>query len=210
MGTGREKQLVLTGTCCSNMMVEVSRVSIPCFLVTTIIMGLNVMKGSTQKISDRILDDILGDIANQYQSADYGAMDYNDLVPEDASDLYRDAVDEPPRSLKPNHNGKDSMKNAMLPAYCDPPNPCPIGYTEEDGCIEILKIKQNSAESIRPRRTVCVIPSTCLVAPTLLSPTSTRSSRLQTSSLSLDFRASRMFKIHSYPAPNSQLPLKRE
>merc|ERR1712228_586582 len=89
MGTGREKQLVLTGTCCSNMMVEVSRVSIPCFLVTTIIMGLNVMKGSTQKISDRILDDILGDIANQYQSADYGAMDYNDLVPEDASDLYR-------------------------------------------------------------------------------------------------------------------------
>ena len=24
----------------------------------------------------------------------------------------------------------------MLPAYCDPPNPCPIGYTEADGCIE--------------------------------------------------------------------------
>ena len=56
------------------MMVEVSRVSIPCFLVTTIIMGLNVMKGSSQKISDRILDDILGDIANQYQSADYGQV----------------------------------------------------------------------------------------------------------------------------------------
>ena len=25
---------------------------------------------------------------------------------------------------------------SMLPAYCDPPNPCPIGYTEADGCIE--------------------------------------------------------------------------
>ena len=25
---------------------------------------------------------------------------------------------------------------AVLPAYCDPPNPCPIGYTEKDGCIE--------------------------------------------------------------------------
>jgi hypothetical protein len=25
---------------------------------------------------------------------------------------------------------------SMLPAYCDPPNPCPLGYTEQDGCIE--------------------------------------------------------------------------
>lgn len=23
-----------------------------------------------------------------------------------------------------------------LPAYCDPPNPCPIGYTAEEGCLE--------------------------------------------------------------------------
>ncbi|XP_065564907.1 neuroendocrine protein 7B2-like [Artemia franciscana] len=23
-----------------------------------------------------------------------------------------------------------------LPAYCNPPNPCPLGYTEKDGCIE--------------------------------------------------------------------------
>lgn len=26
--------------------------------------------------------------------------------------------------------------DAVLPAYCNPPNPCPIGYTEEDGCIQ--------------------------------------------------------------------------
>lgn len=26
--------------------------------------------------------------------------------------------------------------NSVLPAYCDPPNPCPIGYTSKDGCIE--------------------------------------------------------------------------
>ena len=25
---------------------------------------------------------------------------------------------------------------AVLPAYCDPPNPCPIGYDAKDGCIE--------------------------------------------------------------------------
>ena len=34
----------------------------------------------------------------------------------------------PPESINP--------ANTMLPAYCDPPNPCPIGYTSADGCIE--------------------------------------------------------------------------
>ncbi|MFH4983478.1 hypothetical protein AB6A40_010187 [Gnathostoma spinigerum] len=24
----------------------------------------------------------------------------------------------------------------VLPAYCNPPNPCPIGYTADDGCLE--------------------------------------------------------------------------
>lgn len=26
--------------------------------------------------------------------------------------------------------------DAVLPAYCNPPNPCPVGYTAEDGCLE--------------------------------------------------------------------------
>jgi hypothetical protein len=34
----------------------------------------------------------------------------------------------------------------MLPAYCDPPNPCPLGYTERDGCIEDF---ENSSEFSR-------------------------------------------------------------
>lgn len=25
--------------------------------------------------------------------------------------------------------------DATLPAYCNPPNPCPVGYTEEQGCL---------------------------------------------------------------------------
>merc|ERR1712080_295464 len=29
-----------------------------------------------------------------------------------------------------------SAVSAVLPAYCDPPNPCPLGYTNADGCIE--------------------------------------------------------------------------
>lgn len=24
--------------------------------------------------------------------------------------------------------------DATLPAYCNPPNPCPVGYTEDQGC----------------------------------------------------------------------------
>jgi len=35
---------------------------------------------------------------------------------------------------------------AMLPAYCDPPNPCPLGYTEADGCIDDF---ENSSEFSR-------------------------------------------------------------
>lgn len=26
--------------------------------------------------------------------------------------------------------------DGALPAYCSPPNPCPTGYTAEDGCLE--------------------------------------------------------------------------
>jgi hypothetical protein len=32
--------------------------------------------------------------------------------------------------------------DAVLPAYCNPPNPCPVGYTADDGCLETF---ENSA-----------------------------------------------------------------
>lgn len=33
------------------------------------------------------------------------------------------------------HVAKSQIKSdATLPAYCNPPNPCPVGYTEEQGC----------------------------------------------------------------------------
>ena len=40
------------------------------------------------------------------------------------------------------------MKGGVLPAYCDPPNPCPKGYTAEDGCIEVEEF-ENRAEFSR-------------------------------------------------------------
>lgn len=29
--------------------------------------------------------------------------------------------------------------DAVLPAYCNPPNPCPVGYSSDDGCIETFE-----------------------------------------------------------------------
>ncbi|CAI5451307.1 unnamed protein product [Caenorhabditis angaria] len=36
--------------------------------------------------------------------------------------------------------------DSVLPAYCEPPNPCPVGYTKEHGCIEEF---ENSADFSR-------------------------------------------------------------
>ncbi|KAL7636155.1 UNVERIFIED_CONTAM: hypothetical protein RMT77_012912 [Armadillidium vulgare] len=42
--------------------------------------------------------------------------------------------------LKPTANGNKATSelkaDGVLPAYCNPPNPCPLGYTAEDGCLE--------------------------------------------------------------------------
>ncbi|XP_050434001.1 neuroendocrine protein 7B2 isoform X1 [Adelges cooleyi] len=35
----------------------------------------------------------------------------------------------------PIKNRNEVKTDSTLPAYCNPPNPCPVGYTEEDGCI---------------------------------------------------------------------------
>jgi len=110
----------------------------------TFLSWINTEVTQAQKIPDSMLDDILGDIVSQYQDADYGSFNYNDIVPENPPPLFKATAE--PRSLKQTHNSKGPMKNSMLPAYCDPPNPCPIGYTAEDGCIEMF---ENKAEFSR-------------------------------------------------------------
>ena len=45
-------------------------------------------------------------------------------------------------------SAKSRLKGGVLPAYCDPPNPCPKGYTAEDGCIEMDNF-ENKAEFSR-------------------------------------------------------------
>lgn len=34
----------------------------------------------------------------------------------------------------PHHFKLQPKTDATLPAYCNPPNPCPVGYTEDQGC----------------------------------------------------------------------------
>ncbi|XP_042858246.1 uncharacterized protein LOC122244420 isoform X2 [Penaeus japonicus] len=46
------------------------------------------------------------------------------------------------QKLKTNQEGIKTTTDGVLPAYCNPPNPCPIGYTAADGCLEYF---ENSA-----------------------------------------------------------------
>ncbi|XP_043237666.1 neuroendocrine protein 7B2-like [Amphibalanus amphitrite] len=39
-------------------------------------------------------------------------------------------------------NQQVTKTDGVLPAYCEPPNPCPLGYTASDGCLETF---ENSA-----------------------------------------------------------------
>ncbi|XP_064603610.1 neuroendocrine protein 7B2-like [Liolophura sinensis] len=43
-------------------------------------------------------------------------------------------------------NKQEVKTDKVLPAYCNPPNPCPVGYTEKDGCVENF---ENTADSNR-------------------------------------------------------------
>ncbi|CAH1173466.1 unnamed protein product, partial [Phaedon cochleariae] len=49
----------------------------------------------------------------------------------------------PDEGMKNNHEIKT---DSTLPAYCNPPNPCPVGYSEDQGCIEEF---ENSASFSR-------------------------------------------------------------
>jgi len=43
------------------------------------------------------------------------------------------------QKLKPDgsvNNFQVVKSDNVLPAYCNPPNPCPVGHTQEDGCLE--------------------------------------------------------------------------
>merc|ERR1712192_43729 len=119
------------------------------------------------QVEDRsLLEDIIDDLERQQQYPDYQYSDqmYDAEPSAPARALHQDDL------RAANRQGKQ-IKSSMLPAYCDPPNPCPIGYTAQDGCIEDLKTTLNSHKSIRLLKTACVIPNTCLHVPSQNSRT---------------------------------------
>merc|ERR1711893_89893 len=81
------------------------------------------------------LDDINGDGVDQY-SPDSFADD----------DEYLTAKRTESEVKHTSQKQGQSAAASMLPAYCDPPNPCPPGYTSSDGCIEDF---ENSSEFSR-------------------------------------------------------------
>lgn len=119
----------------------------------------NVLAG----LSTPDLNDFLADLEER-PMPDYmnQAPEYDNEYPDEsaaAGDEYY--FDSPPQSMEgmkhveqradvradvPKHAGLASQQkaahssasavSAVLPAYCDPPNPCPLGYTNADGCIE--------------------------------------------------------------------------
>merc|ERR1712004_568240 len=83
------------------------------------------------QVEDRSLQEDLIEDLEQHQYPDY--QQYNDQVydgePAPARALHQDDLRAATRQGR-------QIKSSMLPAYCDPPNPCPLGYTAQDGCIE--------------------------------------------------------------------------
>merc|ERR1712080_747464 len=91
------------------------------------------------QVDQAMLADIINNMADYPQ---YNAMDNMDMYddqPIDINDMpiVNKIAPDPP---------KVPAKNSMLPAYCDPPNPCPHGYTSKDGRLEVF---ENTAEFSR-------------------------------------------------------------
>merc|ERR1712156_732572 len=90
------------------------------------LLALPLLAMSAQgQVEDRsLLEDLIEDLEHhQYHDQVY------DGEPAPARALHQDDLRAATRQGR-------QIKSSMLPAYCDPPNPCPLGYTAQDGCIE--------------------------------------------------------------------------
>ena len=84
-------------------------------------------------MSSSQLEDFLGDLNYMDYPGGYEKRPDYDYEP-DTSDTVQN---EDQASVHiPQAPKAPANPTSMLPAYCDPPNPCPIGYTSADGCIE--------------------------------------------------------------------------
>eukprot|EP00096_Caligus_rogercresseyi_P010922 TRINITY_DN4127_c0_g1_i1.p1 TRINITY_DN4127_c0_g1~~TRINITY_DN4127_c0_g1_i1.p1 ORF type:complete len:193 (+),score=63.27 TRINITY_DN4127_c0_g1_i1:217-795(+) len=99
-----------------------------------------------ENLSTEELQDILREIDYMEDELRASPQDYYDdwTLPKvnTRSDEDKDYVTKAEAAKSPRGQGN----KAVLPAYCDPPNPCPIGYSSNDGCIDDF---ENSSEYSR-------------------------------------------------------------
>merc|ERR1712141_282356 len=151
------------------------------------LLALPLLAMSAQgQVEDRsLLEDLIEDL-EQHQYPDY--QQYNDQVydgePAPARALHQDDLRAATRQGR-------QIKSSMLPAYCDPPNPCPLGYTARMAALRTLK-------------TACAILNTCLHA---LKPNSRMTEDFHSLEVSQQWRKSRILSLLE---PSCQLPRRRE
>lgn len=121
-------------------------------------MGKDLSDAADSYIDPMPLNDQLEYMARENKGLDAEQMDYDALMEGNPSPSLRDqeflqqnslwghqyvsgGAGEGPHRLKP-----QIKTDASLPAYCNPPNPCPVGVTEEQGCLEEF---ENSASFSR-------------------------------------------------------------
>jgi len=121
-------------------------------LLTLIALAVTVRGSSVEDVLSQLsasrLEDMFNDLSLQefqeprdtegfspknYPSYDY---DYDNMFKEDVTRDASESLTEVDQAQPEAGQGNKIHANNMLPAYCDPPNPCPIGYTTSDGCIE--------------------------------------------------------------------------
>merc|ERR1719184_250580 len=61
----------------------------------------------------------------------------------------------------PSGGASKAATAAMLPAYCDPPNPCPPGYTSADGCIDDFENSSDYSRNFQAKQNSFATQSTC-------------------------------------------------
>merc|ERR1711976_197810 len=111
-------------SCCWRMMVIKTSLTISSVFV--LFSGFFVEFGLAESsFPSNLFERLYSDLSSDYQVPEYRDVPETETKPQE-------------NNQKPNKDlGKGHLKNGVLPAYCDPPNPCPKGYTSEDGCIEM-------------------------------------------------------------------------
>ncbi|VVD02354.1 neuroendocrine protein 7B2 [Leptidea sinapis] len=118
-------------------------------------LGRNVNDGATSYLEFPSNERQLNLIARASKDMDHEQLDYDSLIEGNPSPSIRDqeylqhsslwghqyvtgGAGEGEQRLQPSGlvpNRQMVKTDAVLPAYCNPPNPCPVGYTEDQGCI---------------------------------------------------------------------------